>query len=410
MASTKNISCDILVSGGGIAGLTFALLMARLGLNVHVIDPLDPAKLNDLKPSGRTVALMNNALNILRGAGLAHPQALGNPLAAMRIIDKSIAGAPEQPSDFDAFDIGLDQYGYNIPNLTLHMALFDLAQKQPGLSLHCPARLAGYSFDGARITAALEDGTQITAALLVGADGRRSKVRELAGIGTIERPYGQSAMTFILNHSHSHNNTATEFHFPSGPLALVPLPGNQSSVVWVEKTPRAEELLRLKKQELEQILADKTGNLLGGATLETGVESWPLCMIRARDITAPGVALVAEAVHVMSPITAQGLNLSLRDVAALAEELADGARAGLALNDPALLRRYERRRSLDLQTRIRGVDTMMRIVSNDILPVKSARRAGFRLMDAVSPLKHFAMKHGLAPTIDQGRLARGDSL
>ena len=406
----KNINSDILVSGGGIAGLTFAMLMANLGLSVHVIDPASPEKLHDAAPSGRTVALMNNALNIIRAAGLDTPEALGNPLEAMRIIDKSIAGKPPQQSDFEAFDIGLDHYGYNIPNQDLHRALFKKAQNTKNLTLQCPDKLKTCHFDGAHVQAELESGTSITAHLIIGADGRRSLVRELAGIGTNEKPYGQSAMTFILNHSKSHQNIATEFHFHAGPLALVPLQGNQSSVVWVEKTERADDLIRIKKQELEQILSDKTDNLLGGATLETGLESWPLCMIKAKSLTAPGTALIAEAAHVLSPITAQGLNLSLRDVAALAEILADGARAGLSLNDPTLLRKYERRRALDMQTRTAGVDGMMRLVSNDLMPVKTARRAGFRLMDTVLPLKQFAMRHGLAPTIDQGRLAQGGKL
>lgn len=410
MGSTKNINSDILVSGGGIAGLSFAMLMANLGLSVHVVDPASPEKLETAAPSGRTVALMNNALNIIRATGLKAPESLGNPLEAMRIIDKSIAGAPPQQSDFEAFDIGLDQYGYNIPNLDLHRALFKNAQATKNLTLHCPDKLTTYYFDGARVQAELESGATITAQLIVGADGRRSLVRELAGIGTTEKPYGQSAMTFVLNHSKSHQNIATEFHFPSGPLALVPLQGNQSSVVWVEKTERADALTRIKKQELEQILADKTDNLLGGATLETGLESWPLCMIKAKSLTAPGTALIAEAAHVLSPITAQGLNLSLRDVAALAEILADGARAGLSLNDASLLKAYERRRALDMQTRTAGVDGMMRLVSNDLLPIKTARRAGFRLMDNIAPLKQFAMKHGLAPTIDQGRLAQDGKL
>ena len=410
MTRTKKKSCDILVSGGGIAGLTFAMLMANLGLTVDLVDPINPEKLENLMPSGRTVAIMNSALNVIRASGLQSPEKLGNPLRAMRIIDKSITGKPAQESDFEAFDIGLDQYGHNIPNQALHIALFKQAQQTKNLTLHCPDKLKNYHFDGHSAHAEFESGFAISAGLVVGADGRRSLVRELARIGTVEKPYGQSAITFIINHSHCHNDTATEFHFPSGPLALVPMPGNQSSVVWVEKTERAEELTKIRKQDLEQILCDKTDNILGGATLETGIESWPLCMIKAKALTAPGVALIAEAAHVISPITAQGLNLSLRDVAALAEVLADGARNGLALNDSTLLKHYEQRRSLDMQTRIAGVDGMMRLVSNDILPVKSARRAGFRLMNSIPPLKQFAMRHGLAPTIDQGRLGQGKAL
>ncbi len=410
MVHNKIIQCDILVSGGGIAGLTFGLLMAGLGLNVHIIDPLDPNKLDSMKPSGRTVALMNSSLNVIRAAGLGDVESLGAPLEAMRIIDKSSPTKPDEPHDFESFDIGLDQFGYNIPNLTLHVALFKRALAQKNLTLHCPQKLQNYTVENGHVLAVLSDDTTIKAPLLVGADGRKSLVREIAGIKTIEKPYGQSAMTFLINHSHSHNNTATEFHYSSGPLALVPLSGNQSSVVWVEKTARAQELSALSPSDFQQIFADKTGDILGASNLETPLESWPLCLIKAKRLTAPHIALIAEAAHVISPITAQGLNLSLRDVAALAEVLADGVRCGLSLSDPALLRTYEKRRSLDLATRIGGVDGMMRLVSNDIAPLKIMRRAGFKAMDKILPLKQFAMQHGLAPTIDQGRLAQGGAL
>jgi 2-octaprenyl-6-methoxyphenol hydroxylase len=414
MTKTKNLTGDLIVCGGGIAGLTFAVLMADLGLEVHLIEPSPPKSLELQTPSGRTIALMNSSLNILRAAGIKPQQleAIGAPLKAMRIIDKSLADRADQISDFEAADIQLEQFGLNIPNNLLHAALFARAQTFKTLHLHCPAKLFDYKIEKTKphLTARLEDGTTITAALLIGADGRRSLVRAIAGIKTKEKPYGQTAMTFILNHSKSHLNIASEFHYPAGPLALVPLQGNQSSVVWVEKTPRAEELIRLKKQDFEAHLRDKIGDVLGGVTLETGVESWPLCSITAEKLTAPHIALIAEAAHVMSPITAQGLNLSLRDVAALAEIIADGARGGIALHDTALLARYECRRKLDITSRTAGVDGMMRLVSQDIAPLKILRRGGFKALDALPFAKKIAMRAGLSPQIDSGRLAAGQAL
>lgn len=410
MAKTKNSTADIIISGGGIAGLTFALLMANLGLDIHLIDPSAPPPLKDANPSGRTVALMQSSLNIIKAAGLDTPEKFGAPLKTMRIIDNSIAGQPEQISDFESSDIGMEAYGYNIPNSLLRSALYELTQDHKNITLHVPQKLHDYSVENEHVTARLENETQITAPLIVGADGRKSLVRTLAGIDTAEKNYGQSAMTFIINHSKSHQNIATEFHRPSGPLALVPMQGNQCSVVWVEKTPRAEELVKIKKQDFEAVLQDAIGDILGTVNLETGPAAWPLCSIKAKSLTACNVALIAEAAHVMSPITAQGLNLSLRDVAALAEVLADGARAGLALSDATLLKKYEKRRRLDLNSRIYGVDGMMRLVSNDILPLKGLRRGGFKLLDALPPLKQLAMTQGLAPPADKGRLANGEWL
>lgn len=410
MAKTKNSTADIIISGGGIAGLTFALLMADLGLDIHVIDPGAPPPLKDASPSGRTIALMQSSLNIIKAAGLNNPEQFGAPLKTMRIIDNSIAGQKEQVSDFESRDIGMDAYGYNIPNNMLRSALYELALAHKNITLHVPQKLHDFSITGNNILARLEDKTEITAPLIVGADGRKSLVRSIAGIEATEKNYDQSAMTFIINHSKSHQHIATEFHHPSGPLALVPMQGNQCSVVWVEKTSRADELVKIKKQDFETVLQDAIGDTLGTVNLETGPAAWPLCSIKAKTLTAPNVALIAEAAHVMSPITAQGLNLSLRDVAALAETLADGARAGLALNDPALLKIYEKRRRLDLNSRVYGVDGMMRLVSNDILPLKSLRRGGFKLLDALPPLKNFAMTQGLAPPADKGRLASGEGL
>lgn len=410
MSNNKNLYVDILVSGGGVPGLTFALLMAELGLKIAIIDPHKPKSLEDTPLSSRTIALMNSSLNVIKAAGFSDVEELGAPLEVMRIYDDSIAGEDEQITEFEAFDIGLDQFGFNIPNDRLRAALFEQAEAHKDIHMLCPAALYDYKIEKNKVHARLEDETEITADLIIGADGRGSMVRNIAGIDTRKHDYKRSALTFLINHSKSHQNVSTEFHYPSGPLALVPLKGNQCSVVWVEKTTRAEELTKIKKQELEAIFQDKTHDILGACNIEGAVQSWPLCQIKAKVLTAPHVALIAEAAHVMSPITAQGLNLSLRDVAALAEVLSDHARSGLALYDPIALKAYEKRRSLDLSTRMGGVDAMMRLVSNDVLPIKAARRRGFKILDNISPLKRFAMQHGLSPTLDQGRLMAGEKL
>lgn len=410
MAKKKNLYVDILISGGGVPGLTFALLMAQLDLNVAVIDPHKPDTLKKTSLNGRTVALMNTSLNILKAAGLEKPEDLGNPLEVMRIFDDSIKNQEPQISDFEAFDLGIDQFGHNIPNDKLRAALFEMASNNKNIHILCPNALYDFEVEKNKVHARLEDETTIVADLIVGADGRNSTVRHIADIDVKKHEYGRSALTFLINHSQSHNNTSTEFHYPSGPMALVPLPGNQCSVVWVEETAHAEELTSMKKSDIEEVFQEKTHDVLGTCNIEGDIKSWPLCQIKAKKLTAPHVALIAEAAHVMSPITAQGLNLSLRDVASLAEVLSDHARSGIALSDAAVLRTYEKRRSIDMNSRMGGVDAMMRLVSNDILPLKSLRRGGFRILDRVEPLKRFAMQNGLAPQLDQGRLMTGGKL
>lgn len=401
---------DILIAGGGIAGLTLAHLLAGIGMDVDLIEPFPPEPLKKVKPSGRTVALMDSSLNIVRATGIWDTvKDSANPMRTMRIMDDSRAKQPVIETAFNASDIGLEQFGYNVPNAILRSALYESAKKNKNIKIH-PSAFASYEVQGGHAVADLEDGTQIKTRLIVGADGRNSVVRAQAGIAVSQKSYDQKAITCLINHSRAHDNTSTEFHRPSGPFALVPLPGNQSSVVWVETPERADALLRLKKHEFEQALQDNANNILGGITLEVGPQAWPLCSIKAKALTAPRVALVAEAAHVMSPITAQGLNLSLRDIAALAETIADALRVGLDYGSPSILEKYRKRRQIDITTRVFGVDRMNRVVSNDLSFVKDMRRFGLKTTERVAPLKRFAMRTGLAPQIDLGRLAKGEAL
>ena len=183
-----------------------------------------------------------------------------------------------------------------------------------------------------------------------------------------------------------------------------------AGVVWIEPGARADEFMRLKKNEFTQALQEQTKDILGAIQLESNPECWPLKTLKAKSLTAPRAVLMAEAAHVISPITAQGLNLSLRDVAALAETLVDAARAGLDIGSASVLHRYERRRRVDINTRVFGVDGMNKIVSNDANAVKGLRRAVLKTLDHAGPLKKMAMRAGLAPEIDAGRLAKGQKL
>jgi 2-octaprenyl-6-methoxyphenol hydroxylase len=186
--------------------------------------------------------------------------------------------------------------------------------------------------------------------------------------------------------------------------------GNTSSVVWIEPSERADKFMRLKKDEFTQALQEQAHNMLGAILLESNPECWPLRTLKAKRLTAPRAVLMAEAAHVLSPITAQGLNLSLRDVAALAETIVDAARAGLDIGSTSVLNTYENRRRVDINTRVFGVDGMNKIVSTNRDALKGLRRAGLKTLDSITPLKKIAMRIGLAPEIDNGRLAKGQKL
>jgi 2-octaprenyl-6-methoxyphenol hydroxylase len=406
MTNKKSHSADIIISGGGIAGLSLACILGEYGISVALIEPNPPSALKDTNSSGRTIALMQSSLNVLRAAGLSDfIDQYGTPMHTMRLMDDSIAGQPVIQSEFESAEIGLPYFGMNIPNSLLRATLFDRLQKIKSASIFFSA-LKTYTAD-TKITATLEDDTQISAPLIIGADGRHSLIRKIAGISTWKKDYGQSAITCIINHSRSHDNTSTEFHRAGGPFALVPMIGNQSSVVWVERTEQADAMMRLPRDAFEQALQERTNNILGGITLETPPESWPLCTIKAKSLIAPRVALMAEAAHVMSPITAQGLNLSLRDAATLAEIIVDAMRLGMDHGNQITLHKYEKRRSLDIATRVMGVNGMNQIVSTDFPALKDIRRNGLKLVERIQPLKIFAMNHGLAPSLDQDRILKG---
>lgn len=406
-----NIRYDAVISGAGIAGLTLALLLGQAGLEVALIEPNPPPSLKNTKPSGRTVALMQSSLNAIKATGVWPAVAMhGAPMRTMRIMDASVKNTRMMSESFEAAEIGLQEFGYNIPNTILRSALFDHARQAENIALLSGQRLLSFTAKEASIAIRLENGKSLGASLLIGADGRQSRVRSLSKIDASSHAYGQSALTLIIDHQKPHYYSSTEFHRPGGPLAFVPLPGRQSSVVWVEKTKRAAFLSGLDGTELEDILHQNMHGLLGDARIATPVECWPLIAMRAARLTETRVALAAEAAHVMSPITAQGLNLSLRDVVVLAETLIDAARAGLDIGRKNILDRYEARRAADIATRTALVDGMNRLVAQDNEKIQKARRLAIKTIALVPPLKKFSMSHALAPGIDMGRIRAGIKL
>ncbi len=402
-ATEKTI--DILISGGGVPGLTLALLLGGLGLDVAVIEPHPPGPIDSIKPDGRTAALMAKSVNILTAAGVWDDCAPhGAPLNILRIIESEKTRA-----DFHADDIGLPCFGINMPNNLQRAILTEKAIKNSNINL-ITTTLADFQSDDMGVTATLSNGQTLRARVLVGADGRRSTVREQSGISIWERDYGQSAITCLIDHSRSHDHISTEFHRPGGPFTIVPLPGNRSSIVWVEYDSDADHFLKLRRDDFEAALQERTENLVGKITLATPPQAWPLKALRAKSLIAQRVALIAEAAHVVHPLGAQGLNLSLRDVATLAEEITDAARRGQDIGSISVLNRYESRRHADILTRVVGTDSLNRMVSNDVSLLRTLRGVGLKTIDAIEPLRRFAMNEGVMPGYDDSRLARGEQL
>lgn len=359
---TKDLTADIVISGAGPAGLTLAALLGRAGFKVVLVDAEKPTAVNyEEKPSGRTAALLTGSVNILKAAGVW--PALENyatALQTMRIVDDSQPGLPQVKIEFRADDIGQTEFGFNVPNAILKSALSVRVDNIKPVTHLAPAKLKDYRIEKQKVIATTEDDVTIIASLIIGTDGRNSIVRTIAGIDAKKHDYEQTAMTCLIEHTKPHYSTSTEFHRPGGPFTLVPMPGNTSSVVWVEKKEDAQKFLAMKKPEYQQAIQDRSCGLVGTITLKSNPESWPLMLLSSEKLVADRACLAAEAAHVLSPIGAQGLNLSLRDVAALAETLVDAARLGEDIGSQSVLSRYERRRRADIKSHVIGIDSTLR--------------------------------------------------
>ncbi|GGF73389.1 2-octaprenyl-6-methoxyphenyl hydroxylase [Azorhizobium oxalatiphilum] len=380
------IEAEVAVVGAGPAGLAAAIGFAKAGWQTVLVT--GPERGVD----HRTTALLGTSIPILERFGvwerlLPHTA----PLRDMRIIDgtRRLIRAPEVT--FKSSEIGLEAFGYNIENDPLRRTLADAAAEAPNLTL-VKASLTDLKVEGTLAHLALDDGNSVATRLVVAADGRQSRVREACGIGMKRREYPQVAVTAIVRHTQPHWDTSIEFHTETGPFTLVPLRGDRSSIVCVVDDREAVRLLGLEPAALAGAMERRAQSVLGSFEVEEGRAAFPLVAETARSITAPRVALMAEAAHIMPPIGAQGLNLGLRDAATLID-LAN--EAGGEIGGEAMLKRYASARDKDIHGRMTAVDLLNRSLLSDLVPVQGVRGFGLYLLDRITPLRRTVMKLGL---------------
>ena len=393
-----------IVVGGGPAGLTAAISLAEGGVHTALVG-LRPAKADN-----RTTALLAGSVAALDTLGVWPMCAeKAAPLRTMRIVDDTgrLWRAPEVK--FSADEIGLDAFGYNIENRHLIDALVKRARNLPALTI-VEDKVVTVSSQSDSVVVSLKGDKPLRAKIVAGADGRQSLCRAAAGITSDERRYSQNAMTLCLSHSRSHHNTSTEFHTPSGPFTLVPLPGNRSSLVWVLDPDAADELAVLDDLSLAVRIEQAAHSILGKLTVEPGRGMFPLTVSTARRLAGERIALVGEAAHVLAPIGAQGLNLGLRDAATIAELVVAAHRAGRDIGGADVTSRYDRMRRTDVGSRTLAINLLNRSLLSDFLPVQSARGLGLYLLDRIGPLRRAVMREGVAPAAGQPRLMRGEAL
>jgi 2-octaprenyl-6-methoxyphenol hydroxylase len=382
---------DVLILGGGLVGLTLALALDRHGVTSIVVDAAEPASQVAPAFDGRATAVSSTSWRLLQAIGVAaRLEGAGCPIRAIRVSDGLDPGSLTFDPRTEGNDID-DPLGIMVENRLLRHALQQEAAAAAGVTILAPAHAAEVIRDEVGVRAALADGRLVTAALLVGAEGRQSPTRDAAQIPVARWRYDHAAMVTTVRHERPHENVAYEIFYPDGPFAILPMlddeEGPRSAIVWSVSAADGPAYMSLSDRAFAAEVEKKMGGFLGPVRLAGRRWSHPLGFHHAARITDLRLALVGDAAHGIHPIAGQGLNLGLRDAAALAEVLVEGSRLGLALGDAQLLARYQSWRSLDTFSVALATDSLTRIYGLRGRAPSAVRRFGMTLIDRIGPLK-----------------------
>ena len=410
---------DVIIAGAGMAGATFALAAAQGGLKVVLVDP-QPFDAQ-LAPTfdGRSTAIAFSTFRMLDALGVGaalRPHACR--MDRILVTDGHRPGAASRAASsaflrFDADEIGDrtdgEPLGYMVENRRIRSALAE-AIAAAGIEVQAPAAVAGVEAgpSGSRVT--LADGAGIEAALTVGAEGRASPVRKAAGINTVGWGYEQSGVVATVSLGRDHGNVAHEYFLPSGPFAILPLTEQRASLVWTESARRGEALRAASDEAFQSHLMRRFGDFLEDVTVVGPRFVYPLSLQLAEQLTAPRTALIGDAAHAVHPVAGQGLNMGLKDAAALAEVLVEAMRLGEDIGSETVLDRYARWRRFDNAALAAGFDGFVRLFSNDLPPVRLARTLGIAAVNRIAPLRRAFMHEAGGATGDLPRLLRGEAV
>ncbi len=397
---------DVIIFGGGLVGLALASALDSSGLSAIVVDPADPAPRADAGFDGRTSAVSSSSMRMLETIGVAdHLAEAGCPIWRIAVAD----GLKPGGLHFDPDDG--EPLGFMHENRSLRAALHARAGAGKNVWLLWKARVANIDCGDHGVIVALDDGRTLAAPLLVAADGRNSKTRELAGINVARWKYDHQAIVSVLRHERAHEHVAYEIFYPSGPFALLPMNddklSHRSAIVWSVPQEDAAGWLSLNDEDFAAEAEAAMGGFLGKVEMLVPRSSFPLGFHHAAQITAKRLALAGDAAHAIHPIAGQGLNLGFRDVAALAEVLVEGSRLGLDLGDRQLLDRYQRWRSLDALSVAFATDSLTRIYGIPGDAASAVRRFGMGLVGRISPLRNRLMSEARGTSGELPLLLRG---
>jgi len=380
---------DVAVVGTGPSGLVTALALRHLGAEVVLVGPAPaPSRAGEIET--RTAALFTSSVDLLKALSVwDRLAAQAAPLEAIRIIDtsRSLLRAPDIA--FQASELGLAAFGYNLANTILIATLY--ARAKEVLPAVFAAGVTAIAIEGEKAKLSLDRGTSVSARLVAGADGRRSICRMSAGISVSERRYDQSAIATSFRHTLPHRNVSTELHREHGSVTTVPLTdGYASSLIWVGSSPEVTQLMRRDEAGFIEALSERLGDILGELSGLGARAAFPIARLSADRLAARRTVLLGEAAHILPPIGAQGLNLGFRDAGAIADCVADALAQGRDPGGAEVLQAYERARLPDVMTRTLGVDLLSRSLLTSLPPLQAARGIALHGLKLLSPLRRAA--------------------
>ncbi len=397
---------DAIVVGGGLVGLSIGLACARAGLETAVIDRAPAAALVEEAFDGRASAIAYAGCRALEGLGVWRHVAAAEPIREIRVTDD------DSPLflHYDHAEIGDAPFGYMVENRVMRRALYAALAETPALRLIAPAEVRRASTGETAAEVDLGDGRRLAAPLLIAADGKGSPIRQAAGIRSFGWRYPQDGIVCTVAHERPHHGIAEERFLPAGPFAILPLTENRVSLVWTERADLAPTIMALDEAGFQAELEARFGDYLGRLTPVGPRWRYPLAFHLAESYVRPRLALIGDAAHLIHPIAGQGLNLGLRDMAALAEVVADAARLGLDIGAPTVLERYERWRRFDNLLLAGITDGLNGLFSNRAEPLRLARDLGLDMVNRLPPLKRFFMRHARGTIGELPRLLKGEVL
>jgi 2-octaprenyl-6-methoxyphenol hydroxylase len=411
---SNGFDADVILGGGGLVGQTLALALDQAGVRVVVIDASKPAE--TLAPSfdGRAFAIAFASYRMWRALGLADDlDSVAQPIEEIMVTDGSLRGGPSLLHlHFDRAELrgGAEPLGLMLEARHVRLALDKAVKARRSIRMIQPMSVTAIARDAAGVAVTLASGETLRAPLLVGADGRRSFVRHAVGIRTIGWDYPVTAIVATIQHAKPHGAVAHEYFLPNGPFAILPLKGDRSNIVWAEPRKAAEALLKMNEADFIAELRMRFGDFLGELALEGPRFGFPLSLQLAERMIDARVVLAGDSAHGIHPLAGQGLNLGLKDCAALAECIADGVALGLDPGDVSILERYQRWRRFDNVTMALGMEFFDKLFSNSVRPLTAIRRLGLGAVNAVGPARRFFMRYAGGAAGDLPKLLRGESL